>query len=68
VRWSISGQAPATVRPFNQDATGPGRGLAEALMPSAIGATRAGILENQFSRKKPETDLFGEQACFCGRP
>jgi ketol-acid reductoisomerase len=47
-----------------QDTTGEAK--AEALAyASAIGCTRAGVIETSF-REETETDLFGEQAVLCG--
>jgi len=54
---------PALVA-VQQDATGQAfeRALAYA---TALGATRAGVIETTFS-EETETDLFGEQAVLCG--
>jgi len=53
---------------IHQDATAQARGLAMRPYAKAIGRHPAGILENQFSRKKPKNDLFGEAGGALRRP
>src|SRR2546423_13562575 len=48
----------------HQDTTGRARARTLAYA-RGIGATMAGVLETSF-KEETETDLFGEQAAFCG--
>ncbi|MGQ0538522.1 MAG: ketol-acid reductoisomerase [Gemmatimonadaceae bacterium] len=57
------GGVPALLA-VQQDASGHAREDALAYA-SALGATRAGVLETSFA-EETETDLFGEQAVLCG--
>jgi ketol-acid reductoisomerase len=57
------GGVPALIA-VAQNATGKARELALSYA-SAIGATRAGVLDTTFE-EETETDLFGEQAVLCG--
>jgi len=57
------GGVPALIA-VEQDASGKARELALSYA-SAIGATRAGVLDTTFA-EETETDLFGEQVVLCG--
>jgi ketol-acid reductoisomerase len=61
--YEEGGGVPALVA-VEQDATGTARDLALSYA-SALGATRAGVLETTFA-EETETDLFGEQVVLCG--
>ncbi len=61
--FTEGGGVPALVA-VEQDASGTALALALSYA-KGIGCTRAGVLETTFT-EETETDLFGEQAVFCG--
>jgi ketol-acid reductoisomerase len=61
--YTQGGGVPALIA-VAQDASGKARDMALSYA-SAIGATRAGVIETNF-REETETDLFGEQCVLCG--
>jgi ketol-acid reductoisomerase len=61
--YAQGGGVPALIA-VAQDSSGRARDMALSYA-SAIGATRAGVIETTF-REETETDLFGEQCVLCG--
>src|SRR5918999_1200678 len=65
-RQFAEGRGVPGLMAVHQDATGNARDLTLAYA-RGIGCTRAGVIQTTF-REETETDLFGEQAVFCGGP